>query len=291
MGGIDFWTKVKDYLLQNVDDLLNPYFWTEIILEFVLCSWILTIVIWALVTGATAPTTSFFGLFAGFIIMALIEGYGPMCGCPINPAGVWGFFLAGRISVVRAIFYMAAEIAGAATGGKIGYALSSANQTATFGPILPAAGITLAQGMAVEAILSFNLIFVALTCTNPKTRSVMASFPIAFCVGTGIMAGGAYTGGLQNPIVPFGPAVATGNFTSHFEVYWAGPFIGTTVGSLFWTLINFIKVNLDLHRFPPTEIDEEEERRIKEIQRKQHRRGSKHVMNSDDNREEPRERY
>jgi hypothetical protein len=43
--------------------------------------------------------------------------------------------------------------------------------------------------MAIEAILTFNLLFVALSVTNPRYKmAIMPSLPIAFCIGTGIMA-------------------------------------------------------------------------------------------------------
>lgn len=254
---MSFKKRAIDWLLRNLDDLMNPYFWIEVITEFVLCTWIITVVIWALTTGAVAPTTSYFGLFGGFMIMCLIEGWRPLCGCPMNPVGVWGFFVAGRISFVRLFFYSAAEIGGAAAGGKIGYAMSSAEQMSTFVPIQPNPTLTIAQGMAFEAFLTFNLIIVALTVTHPKTQSIMASFPVAFCIGCGIMAGGNYTGGLQNPLVPFGPAVATGNFDKHFVVYWVGPYIGSTVAAVFWNLVYLAKTRIDIHRYPPIKWEDE----------------------------------
>lgn len=243
--------KIRAYLWRNVDDLLNPYFYVEVVIEFILSAFVLTIVVWALTTlnpTAYQPSTTHFGLFAGFVIMALLDGWGPLCGAAMNPTSVWGFFVAGRISFVRALFYMGAEIAGAAAGGMIGYSLTPPAQQETFLPILPGPGVTIGMGMAIEGILSFNHLVVALSVTDPArttTTMMMRSFPAAFCIGTGILAAGSYTGGLQNPIVPFGPAVVTKNFSMHFEVYWAGAFIGATVGAVFYSLVITAKKHLD----------------------------------------------
>lgn len=95
---------MKQFVLTSVDDLLNPCFWVEFLVEFILCTSILTLVIWASTTldnSVYKPSTTHFGLFAVFEVAAVLEGYGPLSGASINPAGVWGFFVAGRISLVR----------------------------------------------------------------------------------------------------------------------------------------------------------------------------------------------
>ena len=55
--------------------------------------------------------------------------------------------------------------------------------------IKPGPGVLPGNGMVIEAILTFNLLFVALSVTNPRGKiAIMPSLPIAFCIGTGIMA-------------------------------------------------------------------------------------------------------
>ena len=100
------WENLKKYLYprESIDDLLNPVFYMELVVEGILCAYVMCLVIWCLNTlnaAAYSPNTTHFGLFAGFFIMYVIEAYGPITGAPINPAGVWGFFLAGRISLAR----------------------------------------------------------------------------------------------------------------------------------------------------------------------------------------------
>lgn len=95
------------YPHESIDDLLNPVFYRDVFVECVLCAYVMACVIWALMTlnkEAYSPSTTHFGLFAGFFVMMVIEAYGPICGAPINPAGCWGFFLAGRLSFARGMY-------------------------------------------------------------------------------------------------------------------------------------------------------------------------------------------
>lgn len=225
---------------RSLDDLRSPGFWCDIFTESVMCAYLAALVIFVLVTCNThhyEPSTTHFGLFAAFLIFALIEAWFPLCGGLINPAANLGFFIAGRISFARAIISTAGESAGIAAGSMIAYGLTPLEQQQGLKPILPTPGLTPAQAMGIEAIVTFNLIMVALACTTPGKHSPLVALAIGCAKGSGIMAAGTHTGGLQNPIVPFAPAVATKNFTNHFVVYWAGPFIGGAVAAILYVSV------------------------------------------------------
>ena len=89
---------------QSLDDLVNPVFWRDVVVEFVVCIFIGCYIIWVLTTlreDLYQLSTTHIGLFAGFFIIAVVEGYGPVSGAFVNPASCWGFFLVGRISAAR----------------------------------------------------------------------------------------------------------------------------------------------------------------------------------------------
>lgn len=243
------------YPRESIDDLLNPVFYRDVFVECVVCAYVMACVIWALMTlhvTSYKPNTTHFGLFAGFIIMLLIEAYGPISGAPLNPAGCWGFFLAGRISLARLVLYTGVEIGGCAAGSTAAFYLSPVDNQKNFTAIKIGHGLIPVHGMFIEAILTFNLLFVALICTDPKRKtSIMPSLPIAWCIGTGIFAAGTHTGGLQNPIVPFGPALVTRDFENHW-VYWAGPYLGATFGTMFYLSVVYVKDHYERHPSPPT---------------------------------------
>lgn len=239
---------VLNYLYpdKSLEDIYNPKFYKDLFVEFICCAYFICLVNWVLVTNHTAlysPNTGQFGLFAGFLVFALVECWAPLHGGLLNPAGVWGFWLAGRMSFARFILASAAEVCGAAAGGMIGYSITPTRTI--LHAIKPTAGLSDGQGAAVEGFVTFHLILVALSVTNPKKHSKIAGLTIGLCKGSGILAAGTHTGGLANPIVPFGPAVATKDFEHHFVVYWLGAYIGATISALIYVFATKVNEHFD----------------------------------------------
>jgi len=54
--------------------------------------------------------------------------------------------------------------------------------------ILPGPGVTDGMALVIEAIITFNLIFVGLVVSDPRKRSILASVAAGFSIGTGAMA-------------------------------------------------------------------------------------------------------
>ena len=103
MTSVRYWPR-RLYPSQSIKDVVSPVFWRDVVIEFVICSFVECCVIWVLSPlrkDMHQPSTTHIGLFAGFFIYAIIEGYGPVNGAPVNPAVCWGFFLAGRMSAAR----------------------------------------------------------------------------------------------------------------------------------------------------------------------------------------------
>ena len=69
----------------------------------------------AATTAAVLTIASAFGLS----VVAMAYTIGPVSGCHINPAITLGVWLSGRMKSVDALWYMAAQIAGAAVGSAI----------------------------------------------------------------------------------------------------------------------------------------------------------------------------
>lgn len=227
-----------------LQELRSPLFWHDVIAETVLCMYYECLIIFISVTFNSdiyRPSITHFGLYAGFFVFVCIEGWAPMCGASVNPARTWSVFLAGRMTFIKALIYTIVEIGGAAAGTMIGYGLTPSNATGQIIPLLPGAGVTAVQGMAIEAVLTFNLIFVGLVLGQPSGQpSAIASLTVGFCVGTGVLAAGTHTGGLQNPIVAFGPAIISGNFQDHW-LYWVGPYVGSTVATAFYLSLKLVR--------------------------------------------------
>ena len=89
---------------RSLADVVNPVFWRDVGVEFLLCALVESSVIWVLTTlrrDLYQLSTTHVALFVGFLVTAVVDGYGPVSGAFVNPAACWGFFLAGRISAAR----------------------------------------------------------------------------------------------------------------------------------------------------------------------------------------------
>ena len=85
--------------------------------------------------------------------------------------------------------------------------------------------LTPGQGILVEAILTFFLVFVVHgTGVDERGRRV-AGLAIGSTVTLDILFGGPLTGAAMNPARVFGPALAAGFWKAHY-VYWIGPLLG-----------------------------------------------------------------
>jgi glycerol uptake facilitator-like aquaporin len=94
-----------------------------------------------------------------------------------------------------------------------------------------AINLTPGQGILVEAILTFFLVFVVHgTGVDERGRRV-AGLAIGSTITLDILFGGPLTGAAMNPARVFGPALAAGFWRAHY-VYWLGPMIGGAVGGL-----------------------------------------------------------
>jgi aquaporin TIP len=88
-------------------------------------------------------------------------------------------------------------------------------------------GISPMQGLVMEVILTFSLLFVTYAMILDPRSQVRAIGPLltGLIVGANSLAGGNFTGASMNPARSFGPALATGDWTNHW-VYWIGPLLG-----------------------------------------------------------------
>lgn len=106
-----------------------------------------------------------------------------------------------------------------------------------------AKGVGFAQGLIMEIVLTFSLLFtVYATIVDPKKLIPGGFGPllVGFVVGANILAGGPFSGGSMNPARSFGPALASWNWTDHW-VYWVGPLVGGGLAGLFYENFFIIK--------------------------------------------------
>lgn len=106
-------------------------------------------------------------------------------------------------------------------------------------------GVTIAQGLFIEAVCTAELVFTIIMLAKEKHRATfMAPIGIGFALFIAELVAVYYTGGSLNPARSFGPAAVLHSFDVHHWIYWVGPFIGTLLAVLFYRLIKIMEYEM-----------------------------------------------
>ncbi|CAN6203753.1 unnamed protein product [Urochloa humidicola] len=154
----------------------------------------------------------------GGMIFILVYCTAGISGGHINPAVTFGLFLARKVSLVRAILYMAAQCLGAICG----VALVKGFQSGFYGRYggganEVSAGYSTGTGLAAEIVGTFVLVYTVFSATDPKRNArdshvpVLAPLPIGFAVFMVHLATIPVTGTGINPARSLGAAVVYNN--------------------------------------------------------------------------------
>jgi glycerol uptake facilitator protein len=177
------------------------------------------------------PGLGLLGIALGFglPIAIMVSALGHISGGHFNPAISIGFWVTRRATTFDTILYWIAQLAG---GTAAAYTLRSfvpepVWRAVHLGAPALAPGITRAQGMVVEGLMAFFLVFVvfATAVDDRGAFDKIAGFAIGLTITINIMVGGPFTGGSMNPARAFGPALASHDWLNH-GVYWVGPLAG-----------------------------------------------------------------
>ncbi|MBM3140338.1 MAG: aquaporin [Chloroflexi bacterium] len=169
----------------------------------------------------------------GLAIALMVSTFGHVSGGLFNPALSIGLWVTRRMDSVNAVAYIAAQLVGGLAGAAALVVLFpdvEREATALGTPALNA-GVTFAQGVGIEAVLTFFLMLAvfgtALDARGPKLGGLV----IGLIITMDIFAGGPLTGAAMNPARALGPAVLAGSWDDHL-VYWIGPIIGAVLAAL-----------------------------------------------------------
>jgi aquaporin TIP len=133
------------------------------------------------------------------------------------------------MKVADAVGYWIAQLLGGTAAALICLGLFNRDVIVNGTPQL-ATDLTPAQGIVVEAILTFFLVFVHGTAVDERGRR-LAGLAIGATITLDILFGGPFTGAAMNPARVFGPAIVANFWKAHY-VYWVGPLLGGAVGGL-----------------------------------------------------------
>ena len=175
-----------------------------------------------------AVTHTGVSLAFGAIILVAVYALGHISGAHINPAVTVSFWLARRFPGREVAPYVAAQLVGATAAG---FALRmTVGGFAVFATTRPA--IPTMDALGVEIVLSFFLMLVVMAvATDGRVAGEVAGLAVGFIVMADALMGGPLTGASMNPARSFGPALATGQWDSHW-IYWVGPVAGMALAVL-----------------------------------------------------------
>lgn len=98
----------------------------------------------------------------------------------INPAVTFGLFLARKVSLLRAFFYMVAQCLGAICGvGFVKAFQKSYYNRYGGGANVVAHGHTIGVGLAAEIIGTFVLVYTVFSATDPKRNARDSHVPVS----------------------------------------------------------------------------------------------------------------
>lgn len=179
----------------------------------------------AIATGSVASSILAIALTHGIVLMVMVYSIGHISGCHINPAVTVAMWSVKKIKTNIAAGYIVSQLIGASLAALVHMLILPQGALVFYGATLPSNVIanSAITALAIEAILTFFLVFVIFSTTSRNSEH--AGLAIGLTLTAGILIGGILTGAALNPARAFGPALVSGNFSSHW-VYWIGPMIG-----------------------------------------------------------------
>ena len=172
---------------------------------------------------------------SSLVVMAMVYATGHISGAHINPAVTVAMFSTGKINFRDSVSYIMAQLCGAVFASMLILMIfPNAMETVNLGATSLASDVNVSSGIALEAILTFLLVFTIFgSAVDERAPKGFAGFAIGVAVLLAILIGGPLTGASMNPARSFGPAMASGYWTDQ-AIYWIGPIIGGTLAALLY---------------------------------------------------------
>ncbi|MDP6604664.1 MAG: aquaporin [Dehalococcoidia bacterium] len=173
----------------------------------------------------------------GLAIGTMVSAMGYISGGLFNPALTLGLWVTRRLDHLETVAYIIAQVVGAIIAAA-GLALLlpdiriDAPGVHLGAPVL-GAGTSVAQAIAIEAILTAFLMLAVFGTALDSRRPNIGGLAIGLVLTMDILAGGPLTGAAMNPARSLGPALVNGFWDDHF-VYWVGPIVGAVLAALLY---------------------------------------------------------
>ncbi|KAK5973519.1 Aquaporin-8 [Trichostrongylus colubriformis] len=184
----------------------------------------------------------------GFTIFILVAALGHISGGHFNPAVTWAIAAAGKMPIYQVPFYWFAQLLGGFCGSLYSVLIMTQKQLDS-----SHAGATLLnpdnkwwEGMMSEAVVTYFLCHTILLVAAGTDTNILAPLAIGLTLSIDILSTGTITGASMNPARSLGPNIVgqifldsnsiPAHFWNYHYIYWAGPFMGSTVAVVIYKL-------------------------------------------------------
>ena len=180
---------VRRFLSRQFKEFLTANFWRAILSEVLgtlfLCAW----TIGSGLTKGESVEILDLALTAGFTVALIITALQNVSGGHINPAISIGFLVAGKISAVRFIFYVIAQVSASIVAACLIQGLFPQDMWGTLGVISPGNGVQDWQAFGCEFCITFLLLFGTFAVTDGDRTDVKGtpSFFIGLIVSVNVL--------------------------------------------------------------------------------------------------------
>ncbi|NXT65079.1 AQP2 protein, partial [Chaetops frenatus] len=205
--------------------------------------------------SAPAPSTLQIALAFGLAIGTLVQAFGHISGAHINPAVTLGCLLGSQLSLLRALFYVVAQLLGGVVGAAILHEITPADSREGLALNKLHNETTTGQAVTVELFLTFQLVLCIFASTDERREDNLGSpaLSIGLSVALGHLLGVKLTscfvaGKEPRPLeclseVPPHPPnpgwVLLTPLLSPLQVFWVGPLIGAAAASILYNYVLF----------------------------------------------------
>jgi aquaporin Z len=176
----------------------------------------------------------------GLVIAVMVTAVGMISGGHFNPAVTLAFLVTRRIALSLAGFYWAVQFGAAVLAALLlRWVLPKAASTAIHDgapSLIP--GVSSGKGIAIEAVLTFFLVWVVFaTAVHPRGAYYqVAGLAIGLTIALDILMAGGLTGAMMNPARAFGPQLVGDEWTNAW-VWYVGPFAGGVIAAIVFELL------------------------------------------------------
>ncbi|KAH9505758.1 Aquaporin-4 [Bulinus truncatus] len=225
---------------ENVEDLRSANLWLALPSEFIgtLIITLLGCGTWIQWGSNAQPDTVRVALTFGLAVATVVWIFSHISGAHVNPAVTVAALFTRRVSIIRGVLYIIAQVIGGIVGAGILYGLTPSQALGTLGANELRSYVSSAQGFGVELLVTFVYVLAVFSSLDDKRTDLRGSFPLTIGLAVVVchLFAIPYTKAGLNPARSFGPALIV-NFWEKHWVYWVGPIAGALLAGLSYDYI------------------------------------------------------